>query len=415
MTGMSARKIRWEILAVHRKIVHCLAKLRFERNDLSMHRIPQKLSLVSQTAAILTERIQAGEWHHWLPGEHELCAQLHIARMTLRRALQQLQRNGLIRSSQGKPREIVARRKTISPKASGRVLLLTQVPMQTRLPFDAFWTHELREALEKAGYHLEFHSNHASYGRVMTTNLERLQEQLRPVGWVLTNSTQAMQRWFDKRRLPCVIVGSRHPGVELPFVDKAYRAMCRHAVGMFLARGHTRFVLLNPESGAAGDLESEQGFREGVTRSNRQDIQASVVRHDGTVADVQHKLSALIRRREPPTAILVSRAAHVLTVMGQLLRGGLRIPEDVAIIARDHEWFLEAMVPSVTSYVQNSDTMAKRISSAVLEMLESGMVSPANCQIMPEFKERETLGPHAPRPRLAAKPPGEHGLPPVVR
>ena len=113
-----------------------------------MHRIPQKLSLVSQTAAILTERIQAGEWHRWLPGEHELCGQLHIARMTLRRALQQLQRNGLIRSSQGKPREIVARRAKTAPSISGRVLLLTQVPMKTRLPFDAFWLHELREALK---------------------------------------------------------------------------------------------------------------------------------------------------------------------------------------------------------------------------------------------------------------------------
>lgn len=372
-----------------------------------MHRIPQKLSLVSQTAAILTERIEAGEWHRWLPGEHELCAQLRIARMTLRRALQQLQRNGLIRSSQGKPREIVARRRKTPTNISGRVLLLTQVPMKTRLPFDAFWLHELREALEKAGYHLELHSNHAAYGRVMTTNLERLHEQLQPVGWVLSNSTQAMQRWFAKRRLPCVIVGSRHPGVDLPFVDKAYRAMCRHAVGMFLARGHTRFVLLNPESGFAGDLESEQGFLEGVACSPRQDIQASVVRHDGTVSDVLNKLNALIRRREPPTAILVSRAVYVLTVMGHLMRSGLRIPEDVSVIARDYEAFLETMVPGVSSYVQNSDTMAKRISSAVLEMLESGMVSPANCQIMPEFKERESLGPHEPRARVIPKPPIE--------
>ena len=158
-----------------------------------MHRIPQKTSLVSQTAAILSERIQAGEWHKWLPGEHELCAQLHIARMTLRRALQHLQRVGLIRSSQGKPREIVARRRQTAPKLSGRVLLLTQVPMQYRLPFDAFWTNELRETLEKAGYHLELHANHASFGRAMTTSLERLVEQMRPVGWVLNNSTQAMQ------------------------------------------------------------------------------------------------------------------------------------------------------------------------------------------------------------------------------
>ena len=372
-----------------------------------MHRIPQKTSLVSQTATILSERIQAGEWQKWLPGEHELCAQLHIARMTLRRALQHLQRVGLIRSSQGKPREILARRQQAAPKLSGRVLLLTQVTMQFRLPFDSFWTNELRETLEKAGYHLEFHSNHASFGRAMSTSLERLVEQMQPVGWVLNNSTQAMQKWFSGRRLPCVIVGSRHPNVELPFVDKAYRAMCRHAVGMFLARGHTRFVLLNPQSGAAGDLESEQGFLEGVAQCNRPEIQAGVVRHDGTVTDIQNKLNTLIRRREPPTALLVSRAVNVLTVMSHLMRSGVRVPEDMTLIARDHEWFLENMLPSVTSYVLSAETMAKRISSAVLEMLESGIVSPANCQIMPEFKERESLGPRQPRSQLLAKLPAQ--------
>ncbi len=364
-----------------------------------MHRIPQRSSLVSQTAAILSERIQAGEWNKWLPGEHELCAQLHIARMTLRRALLQLQRAGLIRSSQGKPREILVRRNQPAPNLSRRVLLLTQVPMQSRLPFDAFWTNELRESLEKAGYHLELHANHGSYGRAMTTNLERMVQQLRPVGWVLSNSTHAMQSWFSKRKLPCVIVGSKHAGVELPFVDKAHRAMCRHAVGMFLSRGHRRFVLLNPESGAAGDLESEEGFLEGVARSNRTDVQASVIRHDRTVADIEKKLNALIRRPERPTAILVSQSVYVLTVMGHLMRCGLRLPQDMAVIARDHESFLELMVPSVASYVQNSETMAKRVSSAVLEMLESGMVSPANHLIMPEFREGETLGPALARPQ----------------
>ena len=355
-------------------------------------RLPQKSSLMAQTTAILRERIQSGEWRKRLPSEHELCAQLRVARMTLRGALQELQRAGLVRCSQGKRREIVARPRRAKSVASGRVLLLTRVPLQFQPPFDAFWANELRAALGEAGYHLEFHAERAVYGRGLASSLEMLVEQSRPVGCVLTNSTRKMQQWFSRRRFPCVIVGSRHPGVDLPFVDKAYRAVCRHAVGLLLARGHQHLALVNPDSGAAGDLESEQGFNEGIAQTRRKNIQGSVVWHDGTVTDICTKLNTLMRRREPPTALLVSRSMNVLTVMGHLMRCSLRFPQDVSLISRDHDSFLERMVPSVARYVVNPETMASRICSAVLEVVRSGLASAANHQIMPEFREGETLG-----------------------
>lgn len=358
-----------------------------------MHRLPQRLSLVAQTAAILKERIQSGEWQKWLPGEHELCAQLRVARMTLRAALQHLQQAGWIRSSQGKRREIAARRPPVTAPSSGRVLLLTPAPLPFLPPFDVFFISDLREALAEAGYRLDIHASRALYGRAVDTSLERLIEQLQPAGCVLLHSTRNMQMWFSKRRLPSVIVGSRYPGVELPSVDKAYRAVCRHAVGLFLTRGHQRLALLNPDSGAAGDLESEQGFREGVAQSRRDDIQAQVVRHDETVADICDKLKTLFHRREPPTALLVSRAVNVLTVMGHLLRGSLRLPQDVALISRDHEPFLAMMVPSVARYVIRPEIMAHRICSAVLDTVRGGLVSSADYHIMPVFTEGETLGP----------------------
>jgi DNA-binding LacI/PurR family transcriptional regulator len=357
------------------------------------NRLPQKSSLVAQTAAILKERIQSGEWHKWLPGEHELCAQFRVARMTLRGALRQLQRSGLVRARQGKRREIVARKRRALPGASGPVLLLTPVPLYVLPHLHVFCANELREALEKVGFHFEIHAERGLYGHGCGAGLERLMEQLRPAGCVLLSSTEKMQLWFSRRRLPCVIWGSKYAGVELPSVDKAYRAICRHAVGLFLARGHRRLVLLNPELGAAGDLESEEGFWEGVAQHKQKDVEANVVRHRGTADDLCSALAALFERRAPPSALLVSRAANVLTVMGCLMRRGLRLPEDVALISRDHEPFLEAVVPSVARYVVSPESMAHRISAAVLEMVQTGLVSAANYQIMPQFTPGDTLSP----------------------
>jgi len=358
---------------------------------------------VTQTATILKERIHAGEWHRWLPGEHELCAELQVARMTLRGALAQLERAGLVRAGQGKRREILTRRRRAAPGVSGRVLLLTPVPLSVLSHLHVYCANELREALEKVGFHFEIHAERGLYGHGSVANLERLLTQLRPAACVLVSSTEKMQLWFSRRRLPCVIWGTKYPGVELPSVDKAHRAVCRHAVGLFLARGHRRAVLLNPGSGAAGDLESEEGFREGAAQHKQENVEATIARHDGTVADICNVVAALLRRSPLPTALLVSRAAYVLTVMGYLMRRGLRLPEDVALISRDHEPFLDQMVPSVARYVISPHNMAHRTFTTVLETLQTGLVSTANYQIMPTFTEGETLGPGPAHPPV---PPG---------
>ena len=65
----------------------------------------------------------------------------------------------------------------------------------------------------------------------------------------------------------------------------------------------------------------------------------------------------------------------------------------MALISRDHEPFLEQMVPSVARYVISPQSMAHRIFATVLEIVQSGLVSTANYQIMPTFTEGETLGP----------------------
>lgn len=313
--------------------------------------------------------------------------------MTLRGALAQLEQAGLVRARQGKRREIMARRRRAAPGVSGRVLLLSPLPLSVLSHLHVFCASELREALEDVGFHFEIHAERGLYGHGSVAGLERLMKQLRPAACVLLSSTEKMQLWFSRRRLPCVIWGTKHPGIDLPSVDKAFRAVCRHAVGLFLARGHRRAVLLNPASGAAGDLESEEGFREGAAQHKQEDVEASVARHDGTVGDVCAVVAAMLRRSDRPTALLVSRATHVLTVMGYLMRCGLRLPQDMALISRDHEPFLEHQIPSVAGYVISPESMAHRIFATLLEIVQTGLVSAATHHIMPEFSEGETLGP----------------------
>jgi LacI family transcriptional regulator len=254
------------------------------------------------------------------------------------------------------------------------------------------WVDGLREHLAEAGYHLEVHEHPACYSGRPERALEALVSRLNPAGWVLSQSTARMQRWFSGRAAPCVITGSRHEGVLLPSVDRDYRAISRHAAGAFLARGHRRLAFINPDPVLAGDHESEEGFKEGVEKSQRPDVGSFITRHNGSVADICSKLDALLKRSSPPTAFLVSRPNHVLTAMSHLLGRGLRFPNDAALISRDDDPFLENLVPSVARYFTSPSLFARTISNLVVEMVRGGVISPKEHRTMAEFVPGQTLG-----------------------
>ena len=352
--------------------------------------VPQKISLVTQTVGVLKDNINAGFWAGELPGEHELCEHLHVSRVTLRKALHELQRGGWLRSRQGK-RHTIVRRPRHPLATSNRVVLLTESPLHLLQPFTIYWMDCLREHLNEAGFHLEIHTTQTAFGAHAEQALSQLQKQFHPAGWVLYRSNERMQRWFSAQSLPCVIAGSCHADIRLPSVDVDYRAACRHAVGQFLARRHRQLVFLNPESGTAGDLESEQGFLEAAKSARGGEVQAAVVRHDGTVRSICNKLDLLLERPHRPTAFLVSRPAHVLTTLTHLLRRKLDLPREVALISRDDDSFLESIVPVVARYSSSPTVFAGKISRLVLEIVRGAALSRADIRIMPKFVPGQTL------------------------
>lgn len=353
--------------------------------------VPQRISLVTQTVEMLKESIHAGVWLGYLPGEHELCEHLHVSRVTLRKALDELQREGWVRSSQGRRRKIIPRPRR-SLAASNRVVLLTALPLHSLHPFTIYWMDSLRKDLSEAGFQLEIHVGQTSFGSNPEPSLSQMQKRLHPAGWVLYRSNEPMQQWFSKHVLPCVIAGSRHPHVQLPSVDVDYRACCRHAVGQFLARKHKQLVFLNPDSGAAGDLKSEQGFLETVKTTSGKGVSATVVRHDSTVSGICNKLDLLLQRPQPPTALLVSRPPFVLTAMSHLLRRKVAIPDTLALISRDNDSLLESMVPTIARYTYSPTAFARKVSRLVLQMARGATLPRDNTLVIPSFVAGQTLG-----------------------
>jgi DNA-binding LacI/PurR family transcriptional regulator len=355
--------------------------------------LPQKQSLVAQTLAVLREEIASGAWARGLPGERRLCEQFVISRGTLRAALASLKREGLVQGSHGRRWQVVGPRwRKLRASATRNLVLLTPQPLHVLTQFAIFWIDDLRTHLGEAGYHLEVCHEHTCYVSQPDRPLEALAQRERPAGWVLCGTTAQMQQWFSKHGMPCVIIGSRHEGVALPSVDRDLPAACRHAVGLFFAKGHFRLVLLNPKTGLAGDLECEKSFCEAAAKLQPGTSEALIAHHDGTPQCICARLTALLQRRPAPTGFLVSGSKYTLTTLGFLLSRGLRLPREAALIGRDNDAFVEYVLPTVARYSTDPRLFARKVSRTVLRLVRGDAVLAQDYRVMPHFLPGQTLG-----------------------
>jgi DNA-binding LacI/PurR family transcriptional regulator len=118
---------------------------------------------------------------------------------------------------------------------------------------------------------------------------------------------------------------------------------------------------------------------------------SSYIGIDGMANHLETLLDDAVRSRNPPTAYLVARGVHVLTVMTYLLGSGKRIPQDAAVISRDNDPFIQAIVPTVSRYAINPAQFARRVSKAMRPLVETGALEPKPIRLIPSFIAGETV------------------------
>lgn len=308
-----------------------------------------------------------------------------------------LRREKLIRTLSRKGNQICAQPRSIPhPRAGKLIALLTPTPLDRLSPTTTLAYREIERHLHSAGYEMDSLVEPRLRGFGLGRRLGSLVKQHPAACWLLCSVPADVQRWFMKQKVPTLVAATCHPGIELPFFDLDYRAVCRHAAQVFLRLGHRRIAYLTARSDFAGDSFAEKGFREALETSTPRDALPRIVFHDGTPAGVQSVLRQMWKGRHPPTALLISKSEHALTAASHLIREGVRLPADVSLISRDNDALLDHFTPSIARYVYDGSAYARRFSRALIRLAREGSLKARRSQVMPHFVRGETLAP-APR------------------
>jgi LacI family transcriptional regulator len=351
-------------------------------------------TVASQIAAQLRTSIENGVWCDWLPSERVLCQMMQASRNTVRAAINQLKAEGLVKSEKPTGNRIVRGGRRARKKSRMKsVGIVVPEAVYSLRPLIGLWIDELKDMLLEEECVLRVHDGQQYYRTNPAAALAKLIKQNQHDAWVLVLSSEAMQQWFVRSKVPCLVAGSIYPGIQLPFYDFDYRAICRHAAGVLLRLGHRRIAFLNHKHPRAGEVAGELGFNEGIRASSHPETFSAIVYHCDDVESVRRALEHLRRNRKGfPTALVVSSSYAYVAVVTLLANMRLRVPQDVSLISRDDDPLLRAIYPTPARYTVSPHAFARRLIGPISRLIRALPVAHAKAYFLPKFTSGESTG-----------------------
>jgi DNA-binding LacI/PurR family transcriptional regulator len=345
--------------------------------------MPSRGNLVAECARVIRLRIASGEWDRLLPGERRLAGTLQVGRDTIRLAVLRLEREGVLAAAGAGSRRRIIGRARVAAAVKARPLRIGQLAHQRleKLPQPMLLEIDrIRDALADKNGSLHVIAAPWYERRNPVKRLEALVEEEPCGAWMLLRSSAAVQGWFMKKRLPCLIRGYPHPGIGLPHLDVDWHATARHAAGLLWRMGHRRVVVLSPPEPLMGVAAAVLG----ATGLGEPGFEATVLVENGNRGGVGRVLARALNFQTPATAIIAIRPRQAATALTWLASQGLRVPKDLSLITLGWEPFLDHLVPEISGYRVDPDAVAKLVVRRLNRLVEGDPNPGGNAWITPE-------------------------------
>ncbi|MGI9147562.1 MAG: substrate-binding domain-containing protein [Chloroflexota bacterium] len=323
--------------------------------------------------AILIGDLPAGTQ---LPSEDFLGQRYGLSRLTVRRAFQDLQREGLIRTERG-------RGSIVDGVAGERVGTgISLIMSQLHHVFHVDLIRGVEKTVKHAGYHLVTRFSRNDPAEERRDIVAALRDQDAGVLLFPTvgfENADVLRSVID-RGLPVTFIDRWYPGLAADSVSEdnvhgGYLAT-EHLIGL----GHRRIAfLIGAEQETSAVEERLIGYRRALADAGLQADPLLAMRvasaGDAEVPIIAPEArSALVRVTQPPHCVTAFVGCHdrvALAALRALRAAGLRVPQDVAVTGfNNYAWAATTEVPLTTVAPCPWDELGARAARLTLERLE---------------------------------------------
>ncbi len=353
-------------------------------------------SRAKQVVTHLRGLLTSEQWGARLPSERDLAQQLGVSRWTLRAAIKELQREGLIGGRSQAGTRIVRRKPT--PSRRGRpisvgIVMVNSVDLSASRIL--YTLEQMRHHLQVQGATLETYLTHYLRSGAVSSHFKQLIRSNRHDCWILVSPLESMQLWCAEKGVPTMVYGTAAEASGLPYAGSDFRAVCRHAAGTMISRGHRRLAMILAETVKSDDRLSRLGFEEGVRESSCEGVEVRYEIHDQSREAIMRLADRLLAQPDCPTAWLICRQGNFTRFFTYLLHRQVQIPEQLSVLCRDEDWYFNEFLPRPTCYRLNKLRMIQRASRLALRVA-MGQAQPGESALeVPELVVGQTLAPLA--------------------
>jgi len=178
---------------------------------------------------------------------------------------------------------------------------------------------------------------------------------LAPVG----RETEELAEAIRGSAMPLVLIDRPLPDLDLPGIHLDNFEAGRLAAGRLLESGHRRLGCLRGDSASRADQERLAGARRAVEDAGLARDELVVT---GSGYSREASLAAareLLDRTSPPTGVLTLSGQGILGVLEVGREMGLRLPDDLSVVAFDEQPWSALVSPPLTTITQPVEAMAE--------------------------------------------------------
>ncbi|MDV5977623.1 GntR family transcriptional regulator [Streptococcus canis] len=324
-------------------------------------------------------RLQIGDR---LPTEKELSEQFSVSRITSKRALVELEQEGLITRSRGKG-SFVAEKQVKSPEANKDLLLI--------LPFAS--DYELGDYAKGIMTYIAEKGYRLMVQLASTVHLEELSDYAGVIYYPEdVNHSIDLLFYCDNHHIPLVLLDKslelfQFPAVVADNKGGAYQ-LTQHLIEQ--ACDQIRFVA----TGSFGEVSSVRdrylGYLEAMAEASLKPHYFPKTETETSDAYLNRLVEALLETPATKTGLVVENDWLAIQLIQKITQVGLSIPDKVAIVGFDNSQASRLLTPKLSTAAQDFYQMGQEAARLLLQSIHEPDLAVVSCQLPVQVFIRES-------------------------
>ncbi len=341
---------------------------------------PKYLRLADQLEQWIRESgFQAG---HKLPGDRQLVKDLGITSVTIGRALGELIGRGVVERRIGSGTYICD-----IPKRKWRIAVFCDEPM---LDDSGYVTEVLSEI------HSFWSLNGGEIQHIITAPDRFLSEyhERKLDGAILfhANRSRSVHEMMLRQNIPCVSLGiCGERSLPQSFGYDIHR-ITEGAVRLLAEKGFRRIGIIRPFLPHLPAELRVQGYLEGMRKAGLSVGSEWILQQPAWKDDAgREKIKNIILSEDGPEVILISLVGIIVPIYTFLQNAGVRIPDDVSLLAFDNPSYAEHLNPPLSVFSVKNKVFTGEAMKCLYRLLEGKEYCPEPLDNQGYYLERESL------------------------